>query len=61
MGPNLLNKYANVLRAPCRNLNFVGTGTACEWKGYMNGAISAGERGAEELIHPLSKSATSQT
>jgi len=56
MGPNLLNKYADVLRSPCGNLHFVGTETAYEWKGYMNGAISAGERGAREVIDALQKS-----
>jgi monoamine oxidase len=61
MGPNLLNKYADVLLPPCGNLHFVGTETAYEWKGYMNGAISSGERDAQELIQPLSKSATGQT
>jgi monoamine oxidase len=60
MGPNLLNKYADVLRAPCGNLHFVGTETAYEWKGYMNGAISSGERGAQEVIQDLRRSATSQ-
>jgi monoamine oxidase len=28
MGPNLPNKYADVLRAPCGNLHFVCTETA---------------------------------
>jgi monoamine oxidase len=57
MGPNLLNKYADVLRAPCGSLHFVGTETAYEWKGYMDGAISAGARGAGEVIDALRKSA----
>jgi monoamine oxidase len=56
-GPNLLNKYADVLRAPCGSLHFVGTETAYEWKGYMDGAISAGARGAGEVIDALRKSA----
>lgn len=59
MEPNLLNKYGDVLRSPCGNLHFVGTETAYEWKGYMDGAISAGERGAEEVIRALTKSAAS--
>jgi monoamine oxidase len=50
MGPNLLNRYAAVLGAPCGSSHFVGTGTAYEWKGYMNGAISSGERDAQEVI-----------
>jgi monoamine oxidase len=59
MGPNLLNKYAGVLRAPCGNLHFVGTETAYERKGYMDGAISAGARVAGEVIGALRKSAAS--
>lgn len=61
MGPNLLNKYADVLRAPCGNLHFVGTETAYEWKGYMDGAVSAGERGAGEVIQALIKPAAGQS
>jgi monoamine oxidase len=60
MGPNSLSKYADVLRAPCGKLHFVGTETAYEWKRYMNGAISSGERGAVQVIQGLGKSATSQ-
>jgi monoamine oxidase len=55
MGPNLLNKYAEVLRASCGNLQFVGTETAYEWKGYMNFTISSGETGAQEVIQALRK------
>jgi monoamine oxidase len=61
MGPNLLNKYADVLRAPCGNLHFVGTETAYEWKGYMDGAVSAGERGAVEVIQALIKPVAGQS
>jgi monoamine oxidase len=61
MGPNLLNKYGDILRSPCGNLHFVGTETAYEWKGYMDGAISAGERGAEEVIRALDNSAVKGT
>jgi monoamine oxidase len=59
MGPGLFNKYADVLRAPCSSLHFVGTETAYEWKGYINSAISARERGVQEVIQALRKSAGS--
>jgi monoamine oxidase len=58
---DLLIKYADVLRAPCGTLHFVGTETTYEWKGYVNGAISSGERGTQELMQALGKSASSQT
>jgi monoamine oxidase len=60
MEPGLLNKYGDVLRAPCGNLHFLGTETMYEWKGYMDGAISAGERGAQEVNQGLRNSAGSK-
>ncbi|KAE8446359.1 hypothetical protein EG329_012108 [Mollisiaceae sp. DMI_Dod_QoI] len=53
MEPGLLNKYADVLRRRCGDWHFVGTETAFEWKGYMEGAVRAGERGAKEVIEVL--------
>jgi monoamine oxidase len=50
MGPGLLIEYAQVLRAPWKYVHFVGTETAYEWKGYMEGAGRAGERGAGDAI-----------
>ena len=55
MGPGLLTKYADILRAPCGNLHFAGTETDYEWKGYMDRAIRAGEGGAEEVFLALRK------
>jgi monoamine oxidase len=43
-------RLGNELRRPWRNLHFTGTETAYEWKGYMEGAVRAGERGAGEVI-----------
>ncbi|KUJ23819.1 putative flavin-containing amine oxidase [Mollisia scopiformis] len=53
MEPGLLNRYADVLRRRCGDVHFVGTETAFEWKGYMEGAVRAGERGAMEVIEAL--------
>ena len=54
MPPGVLSKYGYGLRAPCGRLHFVGTETAYEWKGYMEGAVRSGERGANEVIKKLS-------
>ncbi|XXH01238.1 hypothetical protein Hte_007592 [Hypoxylon texense] len=53
MGPDLLGKLGHALRSPFRNIHFVGTETAYEWKGYMEGAVRSGERGAKEVIKAL--------
>lgn len=53
MGPDLLGKLGHALRAPFMNVHFVGTETAYEWKGYMEGAVRSGERGAKEVISLL--------
>ena len=50
MAPGGLSKFENVLRAPSGRLHFVGTETAYEWKGYMEGAVRSGERGAQEVL-----------
>lgn len=41
------------LRAPFDNIHFVGTETAFEWKGYMEGAVCSGRRGAKEVVDDL--------
>ena len=53
MGPDLLGRVGHALRSPFENIYFVGTETAYEWKGYMDGAVSSGKRGAEEVISAL--------
>ncbi len=35
------------------NLHFAGTETAIHWNGYMDGAVSAGERAATEVLWRL--------
>jgi monoamine oxidase len=53
MGPGLLGELGHTLRAPFENIHFVGTETAYEWKGYMEGAVRSGKRGAEEVVKSL--------
>lgn len=53
MPPNVLSKIGYALREPFGSIHFVGTETAYEWKGYMEGAVRSGERGAEEIINAL--------
>jgi monoamine oxidase len=41
------------LRDPFGKVHFVGTETATVWKGYMEGAVRSGLRGANEIIDSL--------
>ncbi|PVH93654.1 amine oxidase [Periconia macrospinosa] len=50
MGPGYLRRYGAVLREPFGDLHFGGGETAFEWKGYLEGAVRAGRRAAEEVI-----------
>lgn len=45
-----LTEFADVYGKPAGNLHFVGTEYANEWKGYMEGALDSGERGAQEVV-----------
>jgi monoamine oxidase len=55
MGPGGLTKWERTLREPVGKLHFVGTETAFEWKGYMEGAVRSGERGAKEVLDAMRK------
>jgi len=35
-------------------VHWAGTETATEWRGYMNGAVQAGQRAASEVLDNLS-------
>jgi monoamine oxidase len=52
--PNLMNEVGQALREPYRAIHFVGTETSFEWKGYMEGAVRSGERGAVEVVKAFS-------
>ena len=50
MGPGTLGRYGHILRRPVGRVHWAGTDTATEWNGYMDGAIQAGERAADEVL-----------
>ncbi|KAJ5403956.1 hypothetical protein N7509_003827 [Penicillium cosmopolitanum] len=60
IGPGDLSRYGNALRAPFQNLFFGGGETAFEWKGYMEGALRAGSRVADEVNDALSAASNSK-
>ncbi|PYH47873.1 putative flavin-containing amine oxidase [Aspergillus saccharolyticus JOP 1030-1] len=54
--PGVLTLAGEALRQPVGNVHFVGTETAAEWKGYMEGAVRSGRRGAREVVQGLNRS-----
>lgn len=55
MPPGVLTENGHVLRTPHGKIHFIGTETAYEWKGYLDGAVRSGERGAKEVIQELGR------
>lgn len=53
--PGVMSTVGHAIREPFGNVHFVGTETSVEWKGYMEGAVRSGERGAAEVIEALEK------
>jgi monoamine oxidase len=51
--PGILSRLGGSLQASFGNIHFVGTETARHWKGYIEGALESGDRGAEEVIKLL--------
>ena len=49
MGPGTLTALGPALTEPAGPVHWAGTDTASEWNGYMEGAIQAGERAAQEV------------
>lgn len=47
--PGVMTDVGAALRTPFGSVHFVGTETSFEWKGYMEGAVRSGERGASEV------------
>ena len=45
--------YGDALRAPLGSLHWAGAETATVWNGYMDGAVSSGERAAGEALAAL--------
>ncbi len=48
--PGALSACGHALRDPCGRIHWAGTETASRWLGYIDGAISAGERAADEVM-----------
>ncbi|KAF5967300.1 flavin-containing protein [Fusarium coicis] len=55
MKPRLLTGAGNSISDPFKNIYFIGTETSVVWKGYMEGTIRSGIRGAREVTEALSR------
>lgn len=53
LGPGVLDTVGHALRTPAGHIHFVGVETAGEFKGWMEGAVRSGRRGAKEVIEAL--------
>jgi monoamine oxidase len=53
MGPGTYSACGDALREPVGSVHWAGTETATEWTGYLEGAIQAGERAADEVVAAL--------
>lgn len=51
--PGTVTEYGPALRAPVGRIHWAGTETATYWHGYMDGAVSSGERAAKEVLAEL--------
>jgi monoamine oxidase len=54
-GPNVLSVHGHALRAPCGRVHWAGTESATRHTGFMDGALTAGERAADEVIAELGR------
>jgi monoamine oxidase len=50
MGPGTMTGVGAALREPVGRIHWAGTETATAWSGYMEGAVEAGERVAQEVL-----------
>jgi monoamine oxidase len=51
MPPGVLSDFGTAIRQPVGRIHWAGTETATYWNGYMDGAVSSGERVATEVIN----------
>ena len=51
--PGVLSTVGHAIGEPHGNVHFVGTETSVVWKGYMEGAVRSGERGAAEVVEAI--------
>src|SRR3954447_2238978 len=49
----LMTRYGNASREVCGRIHWAGTETGIYLEGYMDGAVSAGERAAKEVVDAL--------
>ncbi len=49
MGPDVMTSLGDQLRQPVGRVHFAGTETARRFTGYLEGALEAGERAADEV------------
>jgi monoamine oxidase len=49
-GPNVWTRYGHALARPIGPIHWAGTETAPVWCGYMDGAVSSGQRAAAEVL-----------
>ena len=52
-GPGALTAYGDEIRKPFRRVHWAGTETSTYWCGYMDGAVRAGKRAAQEVLEVL--------
>lgn len=53
MTPGTWTTFGHALRTPVGRIHWAGTETATFWNGYVEGAIQAGERAADEVLAQL--------
>ena len=51
--PGVLTAVGSALRRPIGPIHWAGTETGCRWTGWMEGAIEAGQRAADEVLAAL--------
>jgi len=54
-GPHVWTKYGPALTVPIGAIHWASTDTATHWSAYMEGAVDAGERAAQEVIDALAR------
>ena len=53
LAPGVLSRHGPALRAATGRVHWAGTETSDYWPGYMDGAVRAGERAADEALAKL--------
>lgn len=51
--PGIMSRYGEHIRTPHYMIHWAGTETATQWAGYIEGALQAGERAAQEVLQAL--------